>query len=372
MPTERIDTADGSREHQFVPAGEANWRNGAVLMSKALDAWGFESVSADAWRPGANAARVVRVDRGESDVVTDSGRIRVLSDSQRAQGDVAPVTGDWVEIGEVEGLGSVIERVLPRRTAVSRRDPAEKDLEQVLASNVDVVAAVLGLDRPLQPGWLERLLVMAIDSGAVPVIVLTKVDVVDPSSTTMDIVDAIAGPIPVIATSVMDGHGLDDLRGFLGPGRTLALVGESGAGKSSLVNALVGDDVLEVGEVRAADAEGRHTTTARELVMLPGDAGMVLDTPGIRTLGLWEAEHAVDLVFGDLVELSAGCRFRDCACRDEPGCTVQDAVRAGDVSARRVGLFLDLRTELDELRRREEERQRRGSRGGRSRVGRRR
>ena len=262
----------------------------------------------------------------------------VLSDSQRAQGEIAPVTGDWVEIGDTEGLGTVIARVLPRRTAVSRRDPAEKDLEQVLASNVDVVAAVLGLDRPVQAGWLERLLVMAIDSGAEPLIVLTKADEADVDTPAFSIVEAVAGSVPVIVTSVVDRTGLDELLARIGAERTLALVGESGVGKSSIVNALVGEERLEVGEVRASDAEGRHTTTARELIRLPGDAGLILDTPGIRTLGLWEAEHALDLVFGDLVELAEQCRFRDCAHRGEPGCAVQAAIDTGDLPAMRVRL----------------------------------
>ncbi len=334
-------------------------------MTHPLDAWGLVHVADDEWRDGARPARVVRVDRGESDVVTADGRLRVLSDSMRAQGDIAPVTGDWVEVGEVEGLGAVIERVLPRRTAVSRRDPAEKDLEQVLASNVDVVAAVLGLDRPIQAGWLERLLVMGLDSGAAALIVLTKVDEIDDPGPALEIARAVAGEVPVLVTSVIDGRGLDDLRGRVGSARTLALVGESGSGKSSLVNALVGEDVLDVGEVRSSDAEGRHTTTARELVMLPDDAGMVLDTPGIRTLGLWEAEHAVDLVFGELVRLADDCRFGDCAHRKEPGCAVQAAVDAGEVSRMRVRLFLELVDELDGLRRREEERRRRGGNRGR-------
>lgn len=336
-------------------------------MSVELDAWGADLVGGHEWHPGTVRGRVVRVDRGESDVVTGEGRTRVLSDSLRAQGEIAPVTGDWVEIGSVDGLGAVIERVLPRRTAVSRRDPAEKDLEQVLASNVDTVAVVLGLDRPIQAGWLERLLVMALDSGADAVIVLTKADEVDDPTAALEVVEAVAGAVPVITASVVDGRGLDELRCQIGPGRTLALLGESGVGKSSLVNALVGDDVLEVGEVRARDAEGRHTTTARELVLLPGDAGLVLDTPGIRSLGLWEAEHAVALVFGELVALAEACRFRDCAHRNEPGCALRAAVDVGDVSAMRVRLFLELIDELEALRRREQERQRRGSEGRRRR-----
>lgn len=334
-------------------------------MSESLDEWGMALVAAADWDDEGQRGRVVRVDRGESDVVTASGRVRVLSDSMRAQGDIAPVTGDWVEVGAVEGLGDVIQRVLPRRTAVSRRDPAERDLEQVLASNVDVVAAVLGLDRPIQAGWLERLLVMGLDSGAEAMVVLTKADEIDDATDALELVEAVAGQIPVVITSVVDGRGLDELLGRIGAGRTLGLVGESGAGKSSLVNALVGTAVLEVGEVRSSDAEGRHTTTARELVMLPDGGGMVLDTPGIRTLGLWEAEHAVDLVFGELVERADACRFRDCAHRKEPGCAIQEAVDAGEVSRMRVRLFIELVDELEALRRREEERQRRSGSGRR-------
>ena len=334
-------------------------------MSESLDEWGMALVAAADWDDEGRRGRVVRVDRGESDVVTASGRVRVLSDSMRAQGDIAPVTGDWVEVGAVEGLGDVIQRVLPRRTAVSRRDPAERDLEQVLASNVDVVAAVLGLDRPIQAGWLERLLVMGLDSGAEAMVVLTKADEIDDATDALELVEAVAGQIPVVITSVVDGRGLDELLARIGAGRTLGLVGESGAGKSSLVNALVGAAVLEVGEVRSSDAEGRHTTTARELVMLPDGGGMVLDTPGIRTLGLWEAEHAVDLVFGELVERADACRFRDCAHRKEPGCAIQEAVDAGEVSRMRVRLFIELVDELDALRRREEERQRRSGSGRR-------
>lgn len=338
-------------------------------VSESLDEWGMALVAASDWDDDGERGRVVRVDRGESDVMTASGRVRVLSDSMRAQGDIAPVTGDWVEVGEVDGLGDVIQRVLPRRTAVSRRDPAERDLEQVLASNVDLVAAVLGLDRPIQAGWLERLLVMGLDSGAEAMVVLTKADELEDSSAALELVEAVAGEIPVMVTSVVDGRGLDDLLARIGAGRTLGLVGESGAGKSSLVNALVGAAVLEVGEVRSSDAEGRHTTTARELVMLPDAGGMVLDTPGIRTLGLWEAEHAVDLVFGELVERADSCRFRDCAHRKEPGCAIQAAVDAGEVSPMRVRLFIELVDELEALRRREEERQRRsgGGRRGRNR-----
>lgn len=300
-------------------------------------------------------------------MVTEKGQVRVLSDSQRAQDEVAPVTGDWVWIDDEDGLGDVITEVCERRTSVSRRDPAERDLEQVLAANADLVAVVHGLDRALPPGRLERLLVVAYKSGAEPVVILTKSDErIDDD--TEDIVRSVARDVPVIVTSVTDGTGLAELAESIGPGRTLALIGASGVGKSSLVNALVGHELLEIGEVRSSDAKGRHTTTARELVLLPDNAGLVLDTPGIRAIGLWEAEAAIDLVFGDLEALAAGCRFGDCAHGGEPGCAIAEAVAEGKVDPRRVERYRQLVGELSAQRIREEERERRDHKdGGRNR-----
>lgn len=313
-------------------------------------------------------ARVVRVDRGECDVVSAEGRVRVLSDSQRAQDEIAPVTGDWVMIADEDGLGMVITKVLDRQTSVSRRDPAERDLEQVLAANADVVAVVHGLDRPLPPGRLERLLVLAYKSRASPMVILTKADdQID--DVTEGIVRSVARDVPVLLTSIADGTGLDELVAAIGPGRTLALVGASGVGKSSLVNALVGQELLEIGEVRSSDAKGRHTTTARELVLLPDDAGLLLDTPGIRALGLWEAEDALDLVFGDLEELSGECKFGDCAHDSEPGCSIAAAVEAGEVDTRRIDRYKALVAELAAQRAREEERERNDKKDGNQKRG---
>ena len=334
--------------------------------------WGAASVDPTLWTDEAVRGRVIRVDRGECDVVAGRGVVRVLSDSQRAQAQVAPVTGDWVELTEVAGLGTVIDRVLPRRSAVSRRDPAERDLEQVLAANVDVVAAVVGLDRPIEAGWLERLLVVAMKSGADPLVVLTKADVADAAAGTdtdqaIAVARAVADVVPVLVVSTVDRRGLDKVRDRIGPGRTLTLIGHSGVGKSSLVNALAGREVVDVGEVRASVAEGRHTTTARELVKLPDGGGLVLDTPGIRTLGLWAAEDAVELVFGDIVELAEQCRFRDCAHQSEPGCAVMQAVGDGELDPRRLERFRLMSEELAEIERRLIERERSQGRRGRKR-----
>lgn len=341
-------------------------------MTIDLGPWGLETRPIDELDSvRGELGRVVRVDRGECDVITASGVVRVMSDSVRAQDELAPVTGDWVDVGDDEGLGPVISAILPRVTRVSRRDPAERDRPQVLASNVDAVAVVHGLDRPLPPGRLERLLVVAHDSGARPLVVLTKADAVAPGDDTVEVVRSVAGPdVAVVLTSTANGSGLDELVGFAGPGRTLALIGASGVGKSSLVNALVGEERLEVGEVRDRDAKGRHTTTARQLVKLPHDRGLILDTPGIRAVGLWEAEHAIEVVFGDLEQRAAGCRFTDCSHTSEPGCAVTAAVEGGEADARRVERYRALAEELAQQRAREEERQRRDGRGRRGRGGR--
>ena len=298
----------------------------------------------------------MRVDRGECDVVTEVGIVRVLSDSIRAQDEIAPVTGDWVEIEEQQGLGAVIGAIHERTTSVSRRDPAQRDLEQILATNVELVGVVHGLDRPLVAGRLERLLVVAINSGAAPLVILTKADTNADKDDCEAIVRSVCPDIPAVTTSAIDGTGLDELVGHLGAGRTLALIGTSGVGKSALVNALAKEERLEVGSVRDVDSKGRHTTTARELVLLPGDAGLVLDTPGIRSVGLWEAERALDLVFGDLEEVSAGCRFDDCVHASEPDCAIGAAVADGTLDARRVERYVALVAELADQRQREVQR----------------
>ncbi len=326
-------------------------------LTNELGPWGLRAPRG-ASDGTATLGRVVRVDRGECDVVTEAGIVRVLSDSIRAQDETAPVTGDWVEIEEQEGLGAVIGAILERTTSVSRRDPAQRDIEQVLAANVELVGVVHGLDRPLPAGRLERLLVVAINSGASPLVILTKADTAAAgdqreADECEAIVRSVCRDIPVVKTSIIDGSGLDELVGHLGAGRTLALIGASGVGKSALVNALAKEERLEVGSVRDVDSKGRHTTTARELVLLPGDAGLVLDTPGIRSVGLWEAEHALDLVFGDLEELSAGCRFDDCVHSSEPGCAITAAVADGTLDGKRVERYVALVAELADQRQRE-------------------
>ena len=329
-----------------------------------LRLWGYGDRVAGEVEAGVQVGRVVQVDRGECDVVTAAGMVRAGSDSVRAQAETAPVTGDWVQV-TLQNDVALISRVLPRRTALTRRDPAERDTEQVLAANFDIVGIVAGLDRPLPPGRFERMLVMARDSGASIVILLTKADRAPDAAAAAATVRAVAGDVGVLTLSVRSGLGLADLRARLGPGRTLALVGASGSGKSSLVNALVGAEVAATAAVRASDGRGRHTTIARRLVLLPGDGGIVLDTPGVRALGLTDAQEALSRVFSDIEEHGRSCRFADCAHGSEPDCAVTAAVRGGKMDTRRVERFLALRDELEQQRIREERRARTTARGRR-------
>ncbi len=329
-----------------------------------LRLWGYDDSVARSAEDGARVGRVVQVDRGECDVVTAEGMVRAGSDSVRAQAEIAPVTGDWVQVTSRREV-VLIGRVLPRLTALTRRDPAERGAEQVLAANFDVVGIVAGLDRPLPPGRFERMLVMARDSGAAIVILLAKADRAPDAAAAAGTVRAVAGEVDVLTLSARRGLGLEGLRSRLGPGRTLVLVGASGSGKSTLVNALAGAEVAATAQVRSSDRRGRHTTVARRLVLLPGDGGMVLDTPGVRALGLIDAQEALSRVFGDVEERGRSCRFADCAHGAEPDCAVTAAVERGEMDPRRLQRFLALRDEVEQQRVRDERRARAAGRGRR-------
>jgi ribosome biogenesis GTPase len=272
-----------------------------------------------------------------------------------------PAVGDWVVIGTDEH-GPAIVDLVERRTTVTRRDPAERDAEQVVAANVDVVGIVAGLDRPLNSRRLERALVLAHDSGAVPLLVLTKSDLEEAApDVARDVASAVMDPTAVVVVSNEKSEGIDDLRTRLGPATTV-LLGASGVGKSALVNALADEALQEVGEVRSRDRKGRHTTTRRQLVPLGGGA-TVIDTPGVRALGLWDAEDGLDQAFPDIEALAAECRFGDCHHDAEPGCAVRAAVEAGALTEARRRSYVDLSDELERLRdRREEQRWRRSDR----------
>ena len=319
----------------------------SVVDVDRLRYWGYRDWVAEAADSNAEIGRVVRVDRGQCDVITAEGLHRVWSDSVRAQSEIAPVTGDWVQLAG-DSYSKVIAKVLSRQTALSRRDPAERESEQVLAANIDVVGIAAALDRPLPPGSFERFLIMALDSGASMLIVLTKTDKTKKVTAAVATVKEIVGSnVAVVATSTLTGIGLEAILSYLGLGQTLVLVGASGSGKSALVNALADAEVMATGEVRAKDSRGRHTTVVRQLVLLPDDAGLILDTPGVRSLGLWDCEEALSRLYGDIEKTSANCRFSDCHHISEPHCAVQIGVERGEISPQRLARAQVLKAELE-------------------------
>ena len=263
----------------------------------------------------------------------------------RDQGDplLIPTVGDWVVVED----GSVTV-LLERHSAIVRASAGNGDKPQVLAANVDKVFVVTSLEGRFRPRRLERLLVLAWQSGAAPVVVLTKADVAEDLSGGRAAAEVLVGSGAVHAVSSLSGAGLDELRGHLTPGSTVALLGPSGAGKSTLANALgLGTLELATGSLRG-DGKGRHTTTARELVTLPGGA-MLIDTPGLRSLGLWEADGAIANAFGEVEDLASQCRFSDCAHRSEPGCAIRLAIAEGALEADRYESFEKLRREQHHL-----------------------
>lgn len=252
-----------------------------------------------------------------------------------AAGPVA--VGDWVVVS-----GGAVDSVLERRSLLRRQDPAGG--EQLLAANVDLVALVTGLDRPVKQGRIQRAVTLAWDAGAVPFVVLTKADLADDAGAVAAGVEAANPGVDAVAVSAARGEGLDAVRERLA-GRTTVLLGESGAGKSTLLNALAGEALAATGAVRAGDAKGRHVTTTRDLHVL--GAGIVIDTPGIRAVGLWAEPEAVAATFDDVESLAGGCRFRDCAHEDEPDCAVRAAVADGALPGARLDSWIAMRREAE-------------------------
>ncbi len=256
-----------------------------------------------------------------------------------------PAVGDWVAVEPpVQGSDARIRAVLPRASRFSRRAAGDPTEEQIIAANIDTVFLVSGLDGDFNPRRIERYLVVARDSGATPVIVLNKADLVDDPSAAIADVQLLAPGVAVHAVSTRLPHTLDVLRQYLGFGCTGALLGSSGVGKSSIVNQLVGQELLRTREVRTSDSRGRHVSTARQLVLLPGH-GVIIDTPGMRELQLWESEGALADAFTDIETRGADCRFRDCQHRTEPGCAVRAAVDAGEIPIDRLESFYKLASE---------------------------
>ncbi len=253
-----------------------------------------------------------------------------------------PAVGDWVVVCDAPGERFAIEALLPRRTKVSRKTPWLKAEEHVLVANIDTVLLVAGLDGDFNLRRLERYLTAAWDSGADPVIVLTKLDVLDDPGKLAE-AETVAVGVPIFAVSNVTGEGLDDLRALLQPARTFVLLGSSGTGKSTLVNRLAGKVVMETGGLRKGDGRGRHTTRHRQLLVMPGGA-ILIDTPGLRELQVWEGD--IDSAFADIAELASQCRFNDCAHSSEPDCAVREALETGELDDGRWANYVKLQREL--------------------------
>nr|WP_296067760.1 ribosome small subunit-dependent GTPase A [uncultured Actinoplanes sp.] len=286
--------------------------------------------------PGTIPGRVVRVDRGRCEVVlAGDGDVRLASIEIPATAAEQPCTGDWVAVSTNDTLTAV----LPRRTAIVRASASRRSDGQVLAANIDTVLIAVSMTVEPDLARIERFLSIAWESGAQPLLVLTKSDAagVD-AAEMMDAVAAVAPGVDVLAVSAVTGDGVDVLTACLG--FTTALLGQSGAGKSTLVNALLGEQQQAVRETRQ-DGKGRHTTTTRELILIPG-AGVLIDTPGLRGVGMHDAAEGVKQTFADIEDLAAGCRFGDCGHAGEPGCAVQAAIAGGTLSERRLSSYRKL------------------------------
>jgi ribosome biogenesis GTPase len=300
------------------------------------EALGWDEGWVELWRaegavepPG----RVARLDRGWVTLWTSGDEVRTR------RGDLDVAVGDWAV---TDPDGERIAKILPRRSAFVRRAARGAKAGHVVAANVDVAALLHALTARPSARRLERELVLAFESGAEPVVVLTKVDIAKDVERAIALVRSVSPDVPVLTVSSATGQGMDELAAMAPTGRTLAVLGASGVGKSTLVNALVGRDVQRVGHVRA-DEKGRHTTIAAELVALPG-GGLLMDTPGLRSLGLWSDSDGLERTFADITVPSLTCRFPNCAHDTEPGCAVR-----GNVDPARIASYRRLRAELDQL-----------------------
>ena len=319
-------------------------------MQNSIDMrqYGWTPVSADEEKDsGELIARITAVHRERYEAVCAAGPVsaRLKAGVYYGEGDEDfPTAGDFVRLQYNDAGDSLIAGTLERRSLFSRRDPTPGRGEQAVAANFDYVFIVTSLNQEFNLKRLERYLTAAWQSGGLPVVVLTKADLAPDAAAMCREAERLAPGVGVFPVSAVTGQGLEALGAYLSPGKTVVLLGSSGVGKSSLINALAGREVMDTGEIREDDARGRHTTTHRQLLMLPCHA-MVIDTPGMRQLGMWDVSTGLGETFGDVEELAARCRFRDCTHTGEPGCAVRAAMEAGQLERSRWDSYCKLKQE---------------------------
>ena len=312
-----------------------------------LEQIGWDQRLAGIWQaeyagPGLEPARIASSLRGAFILWTESGDVEAPARPRLIRhAESKPCTGDWVAL---RTHPAVVEAVLPRSSRVARKAPGAQTAEQVLGANIDVLFLVTGLDRDFNVRRLERYLAIARESGAHPVIILNKADICPNVEENLAAVRAVAGNVPILHVSAKTGEGLDRMLALLEPGRTAALVGSSGVGKSALTNRLLGYDLREVGELRESDQRGQHTTVGRELIRAPA-GWLLMDLPGIREVQPI-AEGGMEETFADIEELMAACRFNDCSHTNEPGCAIRDALESGALDPARYANYRRIHEEL--------------------------
>lgn len=292
-------------------------------------------------------ARITAVHRERYELICQHGTVfgKLKTSVYYGQGEEFPTVGDFVLLQYESAGDCLIIETLPRGNFFSRRDPTPGRGEQGVAANFDTVFLMTSLNHDFNIGRLERYLTLAWQSGAVPVVILTKADLTDNYDTQIREIEKIAVGVDIVAVSVVTRQGLDMLHSYLQPKKTVVFLGSSGVGKSSLVNALADEKLMDVKGIREDDSRGRHTTTHRQLFMLPSGA-MVIDTPGMRELGMWDVSDGLGEAFSDIEEiLSRGCKFTNCHHQTEPGCAVKTAIETGELSLERWQSYMKLKHE---------------------------
>jgi ribosome biogenesis GTPase / thiamine phosphate phosphatase len=330
-----------------------------------LDLWGWNDFFANHFEPyrhqGFTVARVVIESRNsyilQSENAELSAEITGKLRYRAIERQDFPAVGDWVVIRarEREGTASIYE-ILPRKSKFSRKNVGAETVEQIVATNVDTVFLVSGLDGDFNPRRIERYLILAWESGTNPVIVLNKADVCPNLEACLREVSAVALSVPIITISAATSQGLEALKPYLQPGQTVALLGSSGVGKSTITNQLMGETVQTVQTVRQGDNRGKHTTTHRELMVLP-TGGLIIDTPGMRELQIWTGDEGISGTFADIEELAQQCRFSDCQHQREPGCAVGQALQDGRLDKSRFLNYQKLQKELKYMERKQDQRE---------------